>query len=146
MPANARGSVYPLDITSTGGNPPTAASASYCFDPVGSEAAVLDYKSSVFRLSNSDTTAVGNFTVEFWYRVKGDASNPALQTLFALGESTENGFLSIKYDATSGNICYYYKDTTGTLLSQSIAAATCNTWNHVALEYSSSTSCFSGYA
>ena len=101
FPANARGSVYPLDITSTGGNPPTAASASYCFDPVGSEAAVLEYKSTDFRLSNTDTTEVGNFTVEFWYRVKGDASNPALQTLFALGESTENGFLSIKYDATS---------------------------------------------
>ena len=146
FPANARGSVYPLDITSTGGNPPTAASTSYCFDPVGSEAAVLEYKSTDFRLSDNDTTEVGNFTVEFWYRVKGDASNPALQTLFALGESTENGFLSIRYDATSAAICYYYKDTAGTLQSQSIAAATCNTWNHIALEYSDSTKCFSGYA
>lgn len=143
LPANAKGSVYPLEIATTGGTPPTAASASYCFDPVGSEAAVLDYNSSVFRLSDSDTTAVGDFTVEFWYRLKLDGSNPALSTLFALGESTENGFLSVKH--SSGNLCYYYKDTAGALQSRSLATSACNTWYHVALEYSDSTGCFSHF-
>ena len=143
LPANAKGCIYPLEIATTGGTPPTAASASYCFDPVGSEAAVLDYNSSVFRLSDSDTTAVDDFTVEFWFRTKADAGNPALQTIFALGESNENGFLSLKH--TGSSLCYYYKTTGGTTCSELFTSANTNTWYHVALEYSASTGCFSHY-
>ena len=143
FPANARGSVYPLDITSTGGTPPTAASASYCFDPAQSEAAVLEYKSTDFRLSNTDTTEVDDFTLEFWFRMKSHFANPVMQTFFALGESDENGFLTLKL--ASGNLCYYYKNTAGALQSQYLTAFACNTWYHLALEYSASTGCFSHF-
>lgn len=145
FPANAKGCVYPLDVASSGGNPPTSASASYCFDPVGSEAAVLEYNSSNFRLSASDTTAVDDFTVEFWYRLKSDGSNPTLQTLFALGEPTENGFLSVKHDATNSALCYYYKNTAGTLQSYALATSACDTWYHVALGYDASSTTFSHF-
>ena len=129
----------------TGGTPPTASSASYCFNPVGSGAAVLEYNSSDFRLSSSNTTAVGDFTVEFWYRLKSDASNPTLQTLFALGEPTENGFLSVKHDATNSALCYYYKNTAGALQSQALATSACDTWYHVALGYDASSTTFSHF-
>ena len=82
--------------------------------------------------------------MEFWFRPKGDAGNPALQTIFALGETTENGSLSLKYNGSS--LCYYYKTTGGTTCSEFLTSATCNTWHHVALEYSGSTYCFSHYA
>jgi len=145
FPANARGSVYPI-TPSTGGCRPNTASAAYCFDPIGSEAAVLEYKSTDFRLSDNDTTEVGNFTIELWFRVTPDGSNVALQTLFALGEFTENGFLTFKYDLTNSAVCYYYKDTTGTLQSQCLTSGIHGQWKHIALEYDASTKCFSRYA
>ena len=145
FPANARGSVYPITL-STGGCRPNTASAAYCFDPIGSEAAVLEYKSTDFRLSNTDTTEVGNFTIELWFRVTPDGSNVTLSTLFALGESTENGFLTFKYDQTNNAVCYYYKDTTGALQSQCLTSGIWGQWKHIALEYDASTKCFSRYS